>query len=151
DLPKLKAALSTEHRPTLDPLAKDYAEQIGADMFLVTDRRGIVVGLVGNPGVPSDRVASLDAIQRAIAGQETVSFWRRDEAPLQAVTVPIFTDSPQTEIFGTLSAGVGLNKQFAEQIKALTSSDVVFASGGAIQASTLEDRYRPILTAALAQ
>jgi signal transduction histidine kinase len=151
DLPKLKAAVDTNHPLTLQPLADDYARQIGADMFLVTNRNGRSLGLVGNPGVPPEEVASVQAVQRAMAGQETVTFWPRNESLLQAVTVPIFTDFPQTEIFGTLSAGVGLDARLATRIKALTQSEVVFASGGTIQASTLDDRYRPILAQALAR
>jgi signal transduction histidine kinase len=149
DLPKLKAAVSVDHAPTLQPLADDYVRQIDADMFLVTNRRGLPLGLVGNPGVPPDQIARVEAIQRALAGQETVTFWPRDEGPLQVVTVPIFTDTPQTEIFGTLSAGVSLDARLANSIKALTRSEVVFASGGTIQASTLDDKYRPLLTATL--
>jgi signal transduction histidine kinase len=150
DLPKLKAAVDTDHPRTLQPLADDYARQIGADMFLVTNRNGQPLGIVGNPGVPAEQVASVQAVRRAIAGQETITFWPRNESLLQAVTVPIFTDFPQTEIFGTLSAGVGLDARLATRIKALTQSEVVFASGGTIQASTLDDRYRPILAPALA-
>jgi signal transduction histidine kinase len=149
DLPKLKAAVDVDHAPTLQPLAEDYANQIGADMFLVTNRRSQPLGLVGRLGVTADQIPNVDAIKRAMAGQETVAYWLREEGPLQVVTVPIFTDIPRTEIFGTLSAGVSLDARLAENIKRLTRSEVVFASRGTIQASTLDDRWKPILTNAL--
>ena len=151
DLPKLKAAVDVDHAATLQPIAEDYARTIHADVFVVTNRRGAALGIVGNPGVPAEQIPGLDAIRRALAGQETVSYWPRDEGPLQVVTVPIYTESPRTEIFGTLSAGAALDAAFAERIKALTRSDVAFASRGTIQASTLEDRWRPILTGALSR
>jgi signal transduction histidine kinase len=150
DLPKLKAAVDVDHAPTLQPLAEDYANQIGADMFLVTNRRSQPLGVVGHPGVSAEQMPNVEAIKRAMAGQETATFWLRDEGPLQVVTVPIFTDIPRTEIFGTLSAGVSLDARLAENIKRLTRSEVVFASRGTIQASTLDDRWKPILTNALA-
>jgi sensor histidine kinase regulating citrate/malate metabolism len=49
DLPKLKAAVDTNHPLTLQPLADDYARQIGADMFLVTNKYGRSLGVVGKP------------------------------------------------------------------------------------------------------
>src|SRR6476469_8877762 len=46
DLPKLKAAVDVNHAVTLQPVAEDYAHQIGADMFLVTNRVGQPLGVV---------------------------------------------------------------------------------------------------------
>jgi signal transduction histidine kinase len=149
DLPKLKAAVDVNHAVTLQPVAVDYAHQIGADMFLVTNRVGQPLGVVGRLGVPPEDVAKVQAVQRALGGQETATFWPRKEGLLQAVTVPVFTDFPQTEIFGTLSAGLSLDAKLANSIKKVTRSEVVFATGGTIQASTLDDRYRPILATVL--
>jgi signal transduction histidine kinase len=149
DLPKLKAAVDVNHAVTLQPVAVDYAHQIGADMFLVTNRNGQPLGVVGSLGVPPEQVAKVQAVQRALAGQETATFWPRSEGLLQAVTVPVFTDFPQTEIFGTLSAGLSLDAKLANSIKKVTRSEVVFASGSTIQASTLDDRYNRILAGLL--
>jgi signal transduction histidine kinase len=149
DLPKLKAAVSVDHKPTVEPLAADYRRQIDADLFVVTNRRGIVLGLSGDPGVPVDQVGAIDGIQRAQVGQETVAFWSRPGGLLQVVSVPIFIDPAEPEILGTLSAGVSVDQRLADRIKAITRSEVVFARGHAIQASTLDARYRPQLAAAL--
>lgn len=151
DLPKLKAAVDVNHAPTVQPLADDYARTIGADMFLITNRRGDTLGVIGNLGVPPEQVSGVKAVQQALVGQETATFWPRREGLLQVVTVPIYTDSPRTEIFGTLSAGQSLDKTLADGIKAVTRSEVVFASGPTIQASTLDERYWPILSSILAR
>ena len=37
DLPKLKAAIDSDDPPTVEPIARDYQEQVGADLFRVTD------------------------------------------------------------------------------------------------------------------
>lgn len=149
DLPKLKAGVAVDHEPTVRPLAVDYRAQIEADLFMVTNRQGRVLGLAGDPGVPLDQVGRLEDIQRAQNGQETVAFWPRREGLLQVVSVPIFIDAAQIEILGTLSAGVSFDKRLADRIKAITRSEVVFARGSAIQASTLDDRFRAPLAAAL--
>jgi signal transduction histidine kinase len=149
DLPKLKAAVSVDHKPTVEPLAADYRRQIDADLFVVTNRRGVALGLSGDPGVPVDQVGTIDGIQRALIGQETVAFWARPTGLLQVVSVPIFIDPAEPEILGTLSAGVSVDQRLADRIKAITRSEVVFARGRAIQASTLDARYRPQLSAAL--
>lgn len=149
DLPKLKAAVAVDHEPTVRPLAVDYRAQIEADLFMVTNRDGRVLGLAGDPGVPLDQVGKLEDIQRAQNGQETVAFWPRREGLLQVVSVPIFIDAAQPEMLGTLSAGVSFDKRLADRIKAITRSEVVFARGSAVQASTLDDRFKPQLAAAL--
>jgi signal transduction histidine kinase len=150
DLPKLKAAVSVDHKPTVEPLAADYRTQIDADLFVVTNRRGVVLGLAGDPGVPVDQVGKLEDIQRALSGQETVAFWPRREGLLQVVSVPIYIGAAQPEILGSLSAGVSFDRRLADRIKAITRSEVVFARGRLIQASTLADQYKPQLAAALA-
>lgn len=151
DLPKLKAAVFTDHAPTVQPLVDDYAHQIDADMFLVTNRRGQQLGVVGEPGVEPGKLGTLDAIRRALSAQENVTFWPSPQGLLQVVSVPIAIEGPRTEILGTLSAGVSLDQRLASRIKGLTRTEVVFASNGAIQASTLPEEYRPALHAALQQ
>jgi signal transduction histidine kinase len=150
DLPKLKAAVSVDHMPTVQPLAADYRTQIDADLFVVTNRRGVVLGLAGDPGVPASEIGRLGDIQRALSGQETLAFWPRREGLLQVVSVPIFIGAAQPEILGSLSAGVSFDRRLADRIKAITRSEVVFARGRSIQASTLADQYKPQLAAALA-
>src|SRR4030095_12561156 len=40
DLPKFKAVVEIGDRPTLMPIAADYQEQAGADLLILTGRRG---------------------------------------------------------------------------------------------------------------
>src|SRR3990172_11446184 len=40
DLPKLKAAVATADPPTVEPLARDYREQVRSDLFALWDRQG---------------------------------------------------------------------------------------------------------------
>lgn len=150
DLPKLKAGVAVDHEPTVRPLVFDYRAQIEADLFMVTNRQGRVLGLAGDPGVPIEQVGLFENIRRAQGGQETVAFWPRREGLLQVVSVPIFIDATQPpEMLGTLSAGVSFDRRLADRIKSITRSEVVFARGAGIQASTLDDRFRSQLAEAL--
>jgi signal transduction histidine kinase len=145
DLPKLKAAVSVDHEPTVRPLAADYRKQIDADLFLVTNRNGVPLGLADDLGLSPAAVADFEGTARAKAGHETVSFWPRSEGLLQVVSVPIYLDPAQPEILGTLTAGVSLDRRLATRIKALTRTEVVFGSQGVIHASTLPDAHRAAL------
>ena len=40
DLPKFKAAVETRDGPTIEPIARDYLMQAGADLVIVADRAG---------------------------------------------------------------------------------------------------------------
>jgi signal transduction histidine kinase len=143
DLPKLKAAVSVDHEPTVQPLAADYRKQIDADLFLVTNRAGVTLGLSDDLGLSPAAVAGFDGTTQAKEGHETVSFWPRPEGLLQVVSVPIYLDN---EILGTLTAGVSLDRRLATRIKALTRTEVVFGSQGVIHASTLPDGHRSALS-----
>ena len=43
DLPKLKAAVETGDAPTVQPLADEYREEVGADLLILTGRSGAVL------------------------------------------------------------------------------------------------------------
>jgi sensor histidine kinase regulating citrate/malate metabolism len=47
DLPKLKAAVETGDRPTVQPLADDYQRQIDADVLLLTSPSGALLASSG--------------------------------------------------------------------------------------------------------
>ena len=68
DLPKLKAAVETGDPPTVQPLAADYQARVESDLFVVTNRDGVVLAAVG----PASPVAGDDLpVASALAGRET--------------------------------------------------------------------------------
>jgi signal transduction histidine kinase len=112
DLPVLKAAVSENHPPTVQPIAAGYRKLLGADVFLVTNAKGEELARIAEP---------------------------EQSGILQIVSVPIFIgigeDAPQ--VLGTLSVGFALDSRVAARFKALTNSEVVFGVEGAIRAGTL--------------
>ncbi len=137
DLPKLKAAVETDHAPTVAPLADDYQRQIGSDLFVVTNTRGQVLAEIGRSEVTAEQVPTMPAVQAALGGQATTSFWPRDGGVLQTVSVPIWIDPSQPEILGSLSVGFSLDEATAALFKEITNSEIAFAVDGRIQAATL--------------
>ena len=119
DLPKLKAAVALNDPPTLQPIAGDYQKQLGAEFFVVTN-------------------ASRQELARIVQPEQT--------GILQVVSVPIYIGQDAPEVLGTLSVGFALDSRAAARFKALTNSEVVFASDNAIRAGTLRsDTWKSLL------
>ena len=118
DLPKLKAAVSENHPPTLQPIAADYHKQLGADFFVVTN-------------------AKQQELARIAAPEQS--------GILQVISVPIYIGEDAPEVLGTLSVGFALDSRAAKRFKALTNTEVAFAADGAIRAGTLPPAEWPAL------
>lgn len=123
DLPKLKAAVSENHPPTLQPIAEDYRDQLGADFFLVTNPRGEELARIGAEG---------------------------PDGILQVVSVPISIGEEVPQALGRLTVGFSLDSRAAARFKALTNSEIVFAADGRIRVATLPPATWPALDPLLA-
>ena len=137
DLPTLKAIVDIGHPPTALGVAKDFQQQLAADLFLVTDRGGRILARLATPGAAGAVYEALPGIREAQAGREASWFWPHPGGVLQVITVPIWINPAQPEILGTLSIGFSLDNVIAARFRSLTNSDIAFGVNGAIQASTL--------------
>jgi signal transduction histidine kinase len=146
DLSNMKAALDTGDPITVRPIAQDYQRQIGCDLFLVTGPVGRVLAEEGRVSVDADVPAVREAIARALKGHEVVALWPYRGGVIQVATVPSFL---QSELMGTVSVGFSLDEEAAARFKALTNSEIAFAAGNAVQASTLSAEFHPALTTLL--
>jgi signal transduction histidine kinase len=133
DLPKLIASVETGDPPTIAPIASDYQARLGAELFIVTDVSGVVLAADGAPVRPGERT-DLPGISRASRGEESSSLWRLPGTAMQVVTVPIAIGA---ELLGTLSIGFPIDAALAARFKSLTDSEVAFAVGGRMLATTL--------------
>lgn len=142
DLSNLKAAIDTKDAPTVQPIADEYQRRIGSDLFIVTDRTGRVLAESGRLRVTQGDPAAAEAIAKATRGSESVALWPHPGGVIQVVSVPSVVGS---DLIGTVSVGFSLDEEAAARFKALTNSEIAFAVGGVVQASTL-----PHFNAALA-
>ena len=152
DSPKLKAAVDTDDPPTVRPLAQDYQNQLHAALIVLTGRTGNVLAEAGELGTTGGPIAGLREIQHALSGREAGGFWPRADGVLQVITVPITLvtagiDRP--DIIGSLTVGLRLDNDLAAQFKRATESDIAFAVGGQIRASTLPQADSARLTTLL--
>ena len=147
DLPKFKAALETRDPPTIEPIARDYLEQVGADLVVVSDRTGRRLATVSAPAHRDDlAAAALDT--DVTAGQSPgEAFWPYASGVLQVVTVPVTIDLDRPELLGTLSMGYLLDASRAAELKSLTGADVAFAFAGVVRASSFPVDLLPAVTA----
>jgi two-component system, NtrC family, sensor histidine kinase HydH len=143
DLPRFKAAVEIQDEPTIRPLAAEYRQQINAASVVVRHRDGRVLGADGVGPVENAPVF-------APADTAEVSFLHPHERGLlQVVSVPIFVGLERPDVFGRLSVGFLLDDGLAQQFKEVTGSEVAFASGNRVVASTFPRSARAALVPAL--
>jgi signal transduction histidine kinase len=146
DLPILKGAVETQDPETVRRIAEDYRLQIGADLFLVTDREGRVLSGAAPGGDPP---LARSSITQALEGREVVEFQPYPGGVLHVFTVPVAIGLEFPDVLGTLSVGLLLDNRVASQFKRATRSDVAFALGGRVRAATLPPTTWPSLAALL--
>jgi len=146
DLPKLKAAVETGDRPTVQPLADEYRDQVRADVLLLTGKRG---ELLGQSGAGADELTVPAALKDVESTDEISTFAPHSRGVLQVVSVPIFIEGEPPDVLGRLTVGFFLDDQFANQIKRLTASEIAFGVGDRILASTLPPDSRTALAPVL--
>jgi len=144
DLPKFKAAVETRDGPTIEPIARDYLGQAGADVVVVADRDGTRLAAVTSPSRPAS-VPDPPGPAGATAGRPGTAFWPHPSGVLQVVSVPVTIDLERPELLGTLTMGYLLDAERASALKALTGADVAFAYDGTVRASSFPDDIGPAL------
>ncbi len=150
DLPKFKAVVEIADRPTIEPIALDYQSQAGADLLMVTGRRGELLTIVGETTARPPGAAPADAPPGLDEGKATPAFWLHPRGVLEVVSVPVMLGLDRPELLGTLSIGTLLDDRRAAQFKSLTGADIAFAMGGVVRASTLGPDSHPALAGLLA-
>jgi len=141
DLPKLKSAVETQDPATVEAIAADYRQQVGADLLLVTGRTGNVLARGGIAASGVDGSIVTDALE----GRETLQFRPHPRGILQVVTVPISIGLTVPDRLGTLSLGVLLDARQAEAFKGATQSEIAFVLNDQVRAATLPPATWPAL------
>ncbi len=147
DLPKFKAGVDTGDLPTMTPIALDYQQQSGADLLIVTNRRGETLARAGDHAAIIEPTPDLKA---AMDGVVSPAFWPHARGVLEVVSVPVFVGLERPDVLGVLSIGYLLDDVRAAQFKALTGAEIAFAMDGKVRASTLGPGAAPDLAGVLA-
>jgi len=145
DIPKLKASMADNDAATAQPVADEYRQLISADLLVLTDPRGNVLGVSGGDAEPILRLG-----EPTKPLEEISTFVPRARGLLEAISVPVVTlDGDPPLIFGRLTVGFYMDDRLAARFKELTGTEVAFASQGKILASSLPREARDTLAGVL--
>ena len=145
DIPKLKAAMADADAATAQPVADEYRELISADLLVLTDPRGGVLGVSGGDAEPLLRLGD-----PAKPLEEISTFLPRARGLLEVISAPVATvDADPPLIFGRLTVGFFMDDRLAARFKELTGTEVAFASDGKVLASSLPRETREALATVL--
>jgi signal transduction histidine kinase len=141
DLPKLTAAVSTRDAPTVQPLADEYRLRLDADALVIHSPNGAVLAASG------DETDALMAAVRSQASDESTMAVPHPRGLLQVVSAPIIEGGDPTHVIGRLTVGFFLDDRRAVLFKAVTGTEIAFAAGGRVLASSLPAEARSGLNA----
>ena len=145
DIPKLKASMADNDAATAQPVADEYRQLISADLLVLTDPRGNVLGVSGGDAEPILRLG-----EPTKPLEEISTFVPRARGLLEAISVPVVTlDGDPPLIFGRLTVGFFMDDRLAARFKELTGTEIAFASQGKILASSLPREARDTLAGVL--
>ena len=141
DIPKLKAAMADADAATAQPVADEYRTLISADLLVLTDPRGAVLGVSGGDAEP---VRGLGDPSKPL--DETSTFLPHPRGLLEVISVPVVVlDDDPPLILGRLNVGFFMDDRLAVRFRELTGSEVAFASQGRILSSSLPRDTREAL------
>ncbi len=149
DLPKLKAAIATGHAPTVAPIVSDYRGEIGADVLIIRGADGLPLYTAGD--VRGDVAAHRVPMASGPAAAPTFATLAHPRGVLQLVSVPIVIGVDAVERLGLLSVGMLLDDQQAREFRASSGSELAFAMGPRVLASSLGPAAAPVIQEALAR
>lgn len=133
--PVLKAVISTNDPATVTDEAKRLRGQFGADLVLITDRDGHILG-VTDPATPVRADVSQEpGVAAALRGTPSwAGVVLRQNHLMLAVSVPILIGNYAV---GTFTAYRAIDTQVALQMKGVLGTDVAFLSRGHVVAASL--------------
>ena len=137
ETPTLLAAVDEEDAPTVQPIAEDIRQQLIADLIIVTNPKGVVLASAGR-----DATARFHQPEGPDDGEEFSTFLPHARGVLEVVSVPILKFPEPVKLLGRVNVGFFLDDALAKQFKGLTDSEIAFAAGGKVLASSFgRDSY----------
>ena len=118
----------------------DFIQQAKFDLFIATDRAGVVMARFGDPDGHGDDLTYRSGVRRAINGEQGEGdwpeLWAMDGALFQVVSVPVWFDD---RIIGTISEGRQYRQVEADSLKGRGVIDITFVLDDRHFATTIGD------------
>jgi signal transduction histidine kinase len=132
EMPTLRAAVDTKHPPTVQRSTEEFHQKLKSDLLIITDAKGHVLGSAGRDATALPYKP--DAVDDV---EEFSTFLPHARGVLQIVSVPILIPPDPPQFLGRVTVGFFMDDTLAHQFKGLTDSDIAFAAGGKVLASSL--------------
>lgn len=129
EIPHLGAAASTDHPPTVQPIAEEVQGRIDADLLAVFGSGDRVLARVGRLQLTDEELESILAACRV--HRDGIVFWPFVGGIVHVAAMPI-------DPVRILLVGLSLDRDDALSIKRLTNSEVAFVSGRDVVASSFD-------------
>ena len=129
DIPPMRAAATTDHPPTVQPIAEEMQDRIDADLLVVFGSGDRVLARAGRLHLEDEALQGILAACRA--ARDFTVFWPLAGGLVHVAALPI-------DPVRTLVVGLSLDRDVALSIKRLTNSDVAFVTGAEVVASSFD-------------
>ncbi|MBI2993196.1 MAG: protein kinase [Gammaproteobacteria bacterium] len=129
-------------KTSIADLLSERQEDLGFDFAMVLDNAGKVIARTDFPGLSMDDLAGDAVVGPVVQSLESAAgYWFRDDGAYQIAVVPL---ADEENLVGFLLTGLVVGDRFAEEIKDISGSELVFLLNGkdGLQpvAGTLDDR-----------
>jgi len=145
ELPTLQAAVDEDDPLTVQGPAENIRQQVSADLLIVTNAKGVVLASAGR-----DSTALSYLPKGPDDGEVFSTFLPHARGVLELVSVPILKYPEPVKLLGRVNAGFFMDDTLAHQFKGLTDSEIAFAAGGKVLASSLGRESHAALEGVLA-
>jgi class 3 adenylate cyclase len=136
-----KAAISLDDPATVyDIVDRIFSPFLEEDLFLVTNREGMALALLGQPDYMGKDLTALPGVDDALQGDALLGqqrqfshsdypqLWTFQDKIYHVVTVPAFVEPApgQVDILGTVTLGLQITVADAERLKGNSNIDITF-------------------------
>ncbi len=148
-----RSVVATYDPATLQSAAQGFRQRLGSDILAVTDERGIVLAWTDDPAKTGTDVSRTAWAGAALAGSEATDLLAEEGGGtiVQLTAVPVHPAEVAPDVMGVLVLGFRIDDAVARLLKDFTDSEVSFAIGGRLVASTLSPAARDALGRRLAE
>lgn len=142
---------------TLQDQSQEFQKALEFDVLIFTDAQGIVLARSDRPEMAGLNVAGrTHYFDQALNGNTATGYMQSQGQLLQIVSVPIFDNVVPNLVRGSVSLAYALGEELAEEINALTASDIGFIlftrdNKGNINGAEAIYNTKPTLTAPINQ
>ena len=148
NVPVLKAVMTTRHAATIQDASNDLWRMAGADLLLVADPQGQVMGL--HTTGPEMSVGEAEQLVRGSLLAARRTDWWHDGQLYEVFLRPVYSgDAGERNFLGTLAVGYAINTSLAEQMARIVDGPVAFCYRDRVIVSTFDSpRQKQLQTVA---